>query len=248
MIASRTWQSRRVCLTKNAVHLAFEGEELEIDHIPLAEIVAVNEIREMDIVDSLELETGNEMDEANAYIISTEQGGHNSGREYYIRPQAKDCENLIKKLTLLSHEAKIRRENKNVIQRAQLRVLTIYESVPAQALVVFTMTLVGFPIAQTVTPNSTEGRVATCTTRLTSVAGLRRARAHRGCAQNFGLIVVNTQSIAAPTSGPVSRSLIARLNLILVVFFATELAINAFARWCAAVAPASLPNLRTVTF
>ncbi len=74
--------------------------------------------------------------------IATEQDGHNSGREYFMRPEAKDRESFITNLQQFSREAKIRRENHNVFQRAQTSVRKIYESAPSQALIVFLFAMV----------------------------------------------------------------------------------------------------------
>jgi hypothetical protein len=137
-----------MCLTRSAMHLAFEATDTELDYIPLAEIVSVDSVSDDDMGMAFEedVQTGQ-----GAIHIATEADGHNSGREYYVRPSAKDFETFMSCLKRLSHEAKTRRDNHNIIQRAQKRVLTVYESTPVQALAVLMISSASVPIFNVMT-------------------------------------------------------------------------------------------------
>ena len=115
---------------------------MEIDYIPLAEILTIQEIHDIDIGGCFELEKGTELEDVTAVHISTEQDGHNSGRDYYLHCDTHNLPDLITKMRQFSHDAKIRRDNHTVFQRAQNRVRIVYESVPAQALIVVMMAMV----------------------------------------------------------------------------------------------------------
>ena len=115
---------------------------MEIDYIPLAEIVVIDEIHDIDIGGCFELEKGTSMEDMTAVHISTEQDGHNSGRDYYMHLDTDDLIGLITKMRQFSQDAKIRRDTHTVFQRAQNRLRIVYESVPSQALIVFLMAMV----------------------------------------------------------------------------------------------------------
>ena len=132
-----------MCLTKNAIHLAFEGEDREIDYIPLAEILSAHDMDDIDIGIGLELDDDVKIEQGAIHIV-TEQGGHNSGREYYLRPNKENVETITHMLRHFSRDAKKRRDNFNIFQRAQKKVLFVYESTPSQALVVLMISLVRF--------------------------------------------------------------------------------------------------------
>ena len=140
-----TRQARRVCLTRDAVHLAFEGEDFEVDFIPLEEIIAVHDINDVDIEAGLELldDTDTQVEKGMKVVrIVTEQGGHNSGREYYIQPDSKKFGEIMDTINRFSREARKRRDNHNVFQRAQKRARIVYESFPVQALIVLMISTV----------------------------------------------------------------------------------------------------------
>ena len=130
-------------MTKEAIHFAFQGEDLEIDHIPLDEIERINATasKESDLGAELNGKEPHATD--HAIHITTEQGGHNSGRAYYVRADSKgSLDRLIQCVQSLACEAKKRRDNRGIFQRAQLRVRRVYESAPSRALILLLIALV----------------------------------------------------------------------------------------------------------
>ena len=130
----REWQARRFVLTKTAIHFAFQDEELEIDHIPLAEIVLIDLIKDSDVGVGIGGESEQTVGDGVIHI-ATEQGGHNSGRGYYLQTETTVMENLISTIRVLSREARKNRDNHNIFQRAQIKVRRVYEARPSQALI-----------------------------------------------------------------------------------------------------------------
>ena len=65
-------------ITKEAIHFAFHEMDIEVDNIPLAEIISVSAVTETEVECSSlrikDLEDGEQI-----LRIMTEQGGHNSG-------------------------------------------------------------------------------------------------------------------------------------------------------------------------
>jgi hypothetical protein len=135
-----------VVLTKEAAHFAFQGEDLEVDHIPLAEIVMINATKDSDLGAELKDKGLESTDTDHTIHITTEPGGHNSGRSYYFRVDSKtSLERLLQSVRSLAREAKKRQDNHNIFQRTQLRVRRVYESAPSRALILLLIALVSTP-------------------------------------------------------------------------------------------------------
>ena len=135
----REWQARRFALTKTAIHFAFQGEELEIDKIPLAEITLIEEMKDCNVGG----DEGLSSEVVKAIHIATEEDGNNSGRDYYLQTDPKELDQLIISLRAMSREAKKHRDNHNIFQRAQKKVRRLYEAVPTQSLVCLLFAMVG---------------------------------------------------------------------------------------------------------
>ena len=144
ILSGRAWQPRRVVLTKDAMHFAFRKMDLEVDNIPLSEIMNISETTEKnadcgsDVFSSLVF--GCTEGETQSFQISTQIGGHNSGRTYYLRIRSNTNE-LFSDIKRLSKIARKRAEARTLLQRAQLRVRKFYESDPVQAV---SKILIGF--------------------------------------------------------------------------------------------------------
>ena len=129
---SRSWQPRRVVVTKDIMSFAFDDEELEIDHIPLAEISSIMSIRQVEIgaIESAR-NIGIESDEQEprALEIATEREGHNSGRVYYLRFNSQEILDSVNETVKANAKAARKRARAHtVFQRAQYQVKKIYKS------------------------------------------------------------------------------------------------------------------------
>lgn len=118
-------------VTKEVVSFAFDEEDVEIDHIPLAEVTSVKIIREVDIGTKGSfriLVVDNETDDL-LLQISTERDGHNSGRTYYLRCESKETLDALNDLLKLnSKAARKRAQARTGFQKVQYRVRKIYKS------------------------------------------------------------------------------------------------------------------------
>ncbi len=133
-------------MTKESVHFAFQGEDLEIDYIPLAEILMINATKDSDLGAELNDKSPESADVEHTIHITTEPGGHNSGRSYYLRTDTKgSLDHLVQKVRSLAREAKKRRDNHNIFQRTQRRVRRVYESAPARAFIILLIAMVRPP-------------------------------------------------------------------------------------------------------
>ena len=95
-------------MSKEALHFAFQGEEAEVDHIPLAEIAHVNVVYELDVGGASSQHGGGSGEDANALHIATEPGGHNSGRSYHLQTGCRDSlEALAHAIRVHAREAKV---------------------------------------------------------------------------------------------------------------------------------------------
>ncbi len=130
-------------ITKDAMHFAFKGDDNEIDNIPLSEITMINAAKESEIGAGLSDKSGQHMEEEHTIHLSTEPGGHNSGRAYYFRLCSKPkLDAVTGDLKKYARDARKRRDNHNIFQRFQLKVRMVYESTPAKAMVIFLIALV----------------------------------------------------------------------------------------------------------
>ena len=130
-------------LTKEALHFAFQREDAEIDHIPLAEIVVINATKESELGAELNDKSLQGVEAEHTIQITTEPGGHNSGRSYYLRADSKESlETLVESVRRLAREVKKRRDNKSIFQRIQRMVRRVYESTPSRALIIFLIAMV----------------------------------------------------------------------------------------------------------
>ena len=119
--------------------------DIEVDNIPLAEITNISETTEKetdcgsDFFSSLMFDgTAGEMQ---SFRITTQEGGHNSGRTYYLRIRV-GAEKLIADIRRLSKTSRKRAEARTLLQRAQQRLRKLYESNPVQAVSVLLIGLV----------------------------------------------------------------------------------------------------------
>ena len=128
----RAWQPRRVVMTRDAIHFAFQKQDNEIDRIPLSEITAINAMleKEADASDWFSSLRCEDMENGSHILrIKTEPGGHNSGRVYYLRAELKeDFTDIIEKMKVHAKAAHKRAKARTAFQRAQLRVRRIYEA------------------------------------------------------------------------------------------------------------------------
>ena len=114
--------------------------DLEIDNIPLAEIISLSSLTENEVDCGTDffssLRSEDLKSEMQIVQIKTEQGGHNSGRTYYVK-MSNDTEfsvdMLVSDIKRHAKAARKRAEARTFLQRAQLRVRRFYESLPVQA-------------------------------------------------------------------------------------------------------------------
>ena len=121
------WQKRRVVITKEQIIFAYVGQDKQIDHIPLAEVLFVKEM------DSNELD----QNEKHHHVIqiATKEDGHNSGRIYYLSCGSKELSTkLISSLNAMAETARIQVEARTIFKKLQLRVKRMYRSSQFQGL------------------------------------------------------------------------------------------------------------------
>lgn len=130
-------------ITKEVISFAFEGEEIEIDYIPLSDVDYVCEMKDTGDTNLL----GDLSEEGSESLptlqIATTREGHNSGRAYYV--QTDTFENLAELEALLQRNvnaAKQREEARNLFRLWQLRVRKVYEANLMQALIALIITAV----------------------------------------------------------------------------------------------------------
>ena len=106
---------------------AMKGNDLMIDHIPLAEIESV---RAMDALEGQDIDRNKF---SNALMITTIPQGHNSGRTYYLQAESAPlCTELVAQLAKVSRSARKRAEAKTQFAKSQFKVREIFESPPFQ--------------------------------------------------------------------------------------------------------------------
>ena len=128
------------------MHFAFEGEEIEIDHIPLAELSFVKEFEAAELESSLMFPSNDKQavsEDLHVMQFGTEPDGHNSGRSYYIRAYSKATfDGLMNHVRRSAKAARKRAEAHTVIQRAQHRAKKLYDSQAIQLIIIFMIGLV----------------------------------------------------------------------------------------------------------
>jgi hypothetical protein len=149
----RTWQIRRVVVTKQTLSFALRDDDIERDYIPLSEVSRVEQMRGAEesepnklsqkssrglqilqkshSADSQEIERLDKDSTSrlfvNAFQIATIPDGHNSGRSYYLQAESSEVKRkIIKQLQLLTESARKRAEAKSLFRQAQDRVRGIY--------------------------------------------------------------------------------------------------------------------------
>ena len=126
----RSWQPRRAIITKDAISFAFDDEEVEIDHIPLAEVSSIMCIKEAEIgaMESTRILGRNsekqfDLQEPHALEIATERDGYNSGRVYYLRFDTREIlDHVNETLKSNAKDARRRARAHTGFERAQYRV------------------------------------------------------------------------------------------------------------------------------
>ena len=104
---------------------AFVGEESQLDHIPLAEVDFVLEMK-----DSTDDDDASKDDKLRHKIqIATLPSGYNSGRTYYISTPSKDqMINLMTKMRSNAKTERKRAEASSLFRKWQLKFRRRYES------------------------------------------------------------------------------------------------------------------------
>ena len=131
MLLNRTWQVRRVVVTKDVIAFAFLGEEAQIDHIPFAEVTHVKEMAEA-ASDEYDAE---DQQFSYAMQIATREDGYNSGRIYYLSTGSKEM--LDELIAFLAHRAQLARthaEASTWFRKIQLKIRAKYNSRAFQSL------------------------------------------------------------------------------------------------------------------
>ena len=76
----------------------------------------------------------------NTLQIQTIEDGFNSGRTYYLRASSENvCKNTVRELTSLSIKARLSAQSRSKWMKYQLRVCTVYNSLPFQTIVCLTI-------------------------------------------------------------------------------------------------------------
>jgi predicted RNA-binding protein YlxR (DUF448 family) len=152
IIFARTWQIRRVVITKETLSFALLDDDSEIDFIPLSEVICVEEMCGVEEANAdgttrkigsglnmLQKSMGSEdidlqYDEdstsrlfVNAFQIATIPDGYNSGRSYYMQADSSEVkQKVIEQLQALSQSARTRAEVKSLFRKVQDHVRNVY--------------------------------------------------------------------------------------------------------------------------
>ena len=142
---------------------------------------------------------------ATSFQVRTVADGFNSGRIYYLQTSScETCEEIVQDLKKLVHTACKRAEKASKFRKCQKLVLSVYQSVPFQVLSSFLIILVIFTLSALSNPLP------------------------ESFWQNFAVSIVGAQ-IATPDANTVST--LNKVDIFLIIAFATELCVNAFANW-----------------
>jgi predicted RNA-binding protein YlxR (DUF448 family) len=152
IIFARTWQIRRIVITKETLSFALLDDDSEIDFIPLSEVICVEEMcgveeanadgttrKNCSGLNMLQRSMGSEeIDQqfeedstsrlfVNAFQIATISDGYNSGRSYYLQADSSDVkQKVIEQLQALSQSARKRAEVKSLFRKFQDHVRQVY--------------------------------------------------------------------------------------------------------------------------
>ena len=131
MLLNRTWQKRRVIVTRDIISFSFLEEDAQIDYIPLAEVFFVREMRDTADFNTVLSDHGHDEPSQVLHVlqIATEREGYNSGRAYYVRAlSTQACEKLLHHLNKSAKAARRAAEAKNTFRRTQYRLRIVYHS------------------------------------------------------------------------------------------------------------------------
>jgi hypothetical protein len=134
------WEERRIVYTKDEICIAFVGEDTVRDMVPLAEVLAVEELGSdyvKDISDPRRTHTsisstipGSKLFHARSIHgihhvattikLVTKEKGYNSGRTYYLQPKMQqESEHLVQELVRLTDIARKKAEGKTRFHNSQ---------------------------------------------------------------------------------------------------------------------------------
>ena len=116
-------------ITKELISFALSNEIIELDNIPMKEIVRVSVMNPEETTDG----------QAQSILqIDTALHGRNSGRSYYLRSTTeKPIVQLLEELRKLAAEARFRAEAATLMLRTQAKVNRFYNSYGFQTTVAF---------------------------------------------------------------------------------------------------------------
>jgi hypothetical protein len=136
-------------LTKDEICIAFVGEEILRDKIPLAEIVNIekldfeifkegssdpnstSESQTAYLFNARRVEEASTHGDASVLKVSTKQVGYNSGRTYYFQPQKYRQDHLVNELISNADIARRKAEGKTRFQNSQDAVRKFINSRPS---------------------------------------------------------------------------------------------------------------------
>ena len=121
----RTWQKRRVIITKELLVLAHIDQDVELDRVVLSEVDFVKEFMGFGDGDEKALNTDQN---TRTVQIATDLHGFNSGRTYYFRTDSDEFDEIVKSCVLLARSAKRRAEARTVFAKIQREVRGLYDS------------------------------------------------------------------------------------------------------------------------
>ena len=129
----RTWLPRRVACTSEKVVFSHVDSDILLDIIPLAEIISIQKKENQDQKDTEKHETdekvGNNVDFTNSFHISTQKGGYNAGRAYFLRArEGSDITLLVNEISLGAKGAKQRAASTSFWIGIQFKISAVYNS------------------------------------------------------------------------------------------------------------------------
>ena len=227
-LTDRSWKKRRVVLTRELIVFAFADQDLEIDRVPLAEVLFLKEFKGMSG------EEGGSMRRSSTRMlqIATDQHGFNSGRTYYLRVDGDALDEMVKTWSKLARKARRRAEARTLFEKVQREVRRAYDSSVFQTLVALMIAAVRL---RSTPPPLTTAPPAQLAPRLLAPHPPQkpspRSDAPRPTPQNFGCSILEAQYAFEP--GPVfaSGAALDRINLVFTLLFTAEFAVHAFAYW-----------------
>ncbi len=128
--------------TNEAIAFAQPNEDGLLDAIPLAEVMEIESMHNMDekdIAQSQQRSTyGNAIDFTHAFQIRTDKQGKNAGRKYYLRADSEEAAaTIISKLHKLSKVAREAAAAETQWDKIRARVRTVYDSSVFQGVAAF---------------------------------------------------------------------------------------------------------------